>query len=176
MPAWSEVEVVGRLAPPDIDDVADRLREHLVAVDTANAQRLGVRFERAGAHPEQEPPLQQVVQHRGLRGDQDRVRVRQIGRAGAELDLPRVGDQARLEQHGVRDALGRVGDVLADVGLGVPQPVGKNDGLAVLLQDFRVVPVQAVDRHGEESELHGPPPARRVDTRLMPRDGIAHSA
>ena len=166
-------QVVGRLAPPDIDDVADRLREHLVAVDAANSQCLRVRFERAGADPEQEPSLQQVVQHRGLRGDQDRMGVRQIGRAGAELDLPRVGDQARLKQHGVRDALGRVGDVLSDVGLGVAQPVGKNDGLAVFLQNFRVVPVQAVDRHGEEPELHGPPPARRVDTRFMPRDSTA---
>ena len=83
-------QVVGRLAPPDVDDVADRFGEHLVAVGAANPQRLRVGFERAGAHPEQEPPLQQVVQHRGLRGDQDRVRVGQIGRAGAELDLPPI--------------------------------------------------------------------------------------
>ena len=166
-------QVVRRFAPPDIDDVADRFGEHLVAVDTPNSQRLRVRLERAGAHPEQESPLQQVVQHRGLRGDQDRMRVRQVGRAGAELDLPRVGNQARQKEHRVRDALGRIGDVLADVGLGVAQPVGKNDGLAVFLQDLRVVPVQAVDRHGEEPEFHGPPPARCVDTRFRPRDNTA---
>ena len=71
-------QVVGRFTPLDIDDVADRLREHLVAVDTENSECLRVRFERAGAHPEQETPLQQVVQHRGLRGVQNRVRVRQI--------------------------------------------------------------------------------------------------
>ena len=83
-------QVVRRLAPPDIDDVADRFREHLVAIDAANSERLRIGFERARADAEQEPPLQQVVQHRGLRGDQDRVRVRQIGRAGAELDLPPI--------------------------------------------------------------------------------------
>ena len=126
-----------------------------------------------GPDAEQEPSLQQVVQHRGLRGDQDRVGVRQVGRAGAELDLPRVGDQARQKQHGVRDALGRIGEVLADVGLGIAQPVGKYDGLAVFVQDLRVVPVEAVDRHGEESELHGTLAACRAHTRVRPRDSIA---
>ena len=57
--------------------------------------------------------------------------------------------------------------------LGVAQPVGKNDGLAVFAQDLRVVPVQAVDRHREEPELHGRPLARCVDIRFMLRDRIA---
>ena len=149
-------KIVGRLALPDGDDVADGLGEHLPPIEAADAERLRVRLEGAGADPEQEPALEEVVEHRGLCRDEDRVGVREIGRPRAELDVSGLGDEARLEEHRAGDVLGRVGQVLADVRLRIAQPVGEDDRLAVLLEGFRIVAVQPVHRHGEETELHGP--------------------
>ena len=53
--------------------MADGLHEHLVAVEAEDTQRLRVRFQCAGADAEQEPSLEQVVQHRRLGCDQDGV-------------------------------------------------------------------------------------------------------
>ena len=147
-------KVIGRLAAPDVEDVADGLGEHFIAVESADPERFRIGFERARADAEQKPSLQEMVQHGRLGRDEDGVGVGKVGGAGAELDLLRVGNQACLEKHRIRDALGRVGDMLADIGLRITEPVGQDNGLAVLLQNLGIVPVQPVDRHGEEAELH----------------------
>ena len=149
-----QVDIVGRLALPDRQDHVDRLGEDLVAVLVEDAERFGVGGERARADPEDEAALRQVIEHGGLAGDQDRVLLRQVGGAGGELDLGGGRDQGRQERHAVGDILAAVGQVLAHEGAAEAQFVGQDDGLAVLLERLRPVPVQRMHRHGEITQSH----------------------
>jgi hypothetical protein len=75
----------------------DRLEEDGVAVLLVVAEHLGVRHQPARADAEDEAALQQMIQHRHLRRDRCRVRVRHVHRTGAEHDLLGVVRQARQE-------------------------------------------------------------------------------
>jgi hypothetical protein len=66
-------------------------------------------------------------------------------------------DERGEEQQRVGDVLRLVGEVLADEGIVEAEPVGEDDGLAVLLQRFGVIPVQRMHRHHENSKLHRRP-------------------
>ena len=66
-------KVIWWLSLPDIQNVADGFGEHFVAVDAANAQRLGVRFKGARADAEQESAFQQVVHHGRLGRHKNRM-------------------------------------------------------------------------------------------------------
>ena len=77
-----------------------------------------------------------MIEHRRLHGDQHRMHVRKVRRAGRELDLLCFGDERGLEHHAVGDVLARVGEMLAHEGVMETEPVGKNDGLAILFQRF----------------------------------------
>ena len=147
-------DVIGRLALPDRQHLVDRLDEHRAAVLVEKLQRLGVGAQDAGADPHQEPALQQVVEHRRVRRDDDRVRMGQVDDRGAELDLRGHAHQRREEHHAVRDVLALVGQMLAAIALGKAQPVSQDEGLAILGQRVGIGPPLGVDRHGEESELH----------------------
>ncbi len=82
------------------------------------------------------------------------MRVRQIHRAGAELDaLGRVHERREKERAG-GDVLGLVGGVFAAIGLGEAELVGEHEGFAVLAERLAPVLVERMDRHGEEAELH----------------------
>ena len=147
-----KIDVVRRVALPDREDHVDRFGEQLVAVLVEHAERLGVRRQRAGADAEDEAPLREMVEHRGVRGDQRRVRVRKIGGAGGELDRFGVADQRGEEDEAVGDVLGFFGQVLADERVVETQPVGEDDRLAVFLQRLRRRAVRRVQRHGEVTE------------------------
>ncbi len=78
----------------------------------------------------------------------------EIGGAGRELDGLGVVDQRREEHHAVGDVLAGVGQMLADEGVVEAELVGEDDGLAVLAQRLRPVPVHRVHRHGEVAQPH----------------------
>ena len=147
-------QVVRRLTRPDIDDVIDGFDKHGIAVDAPDAERFGIGFKRARADAEDEPAFEQMIHHRCLRGDKNRVGMGQIGGAGAQFDLRGLCDQACLEQHRIGDAFGGVGHVFADIGFGIAQFIGQYDGLAVLFQALGIVLVQPVNRHCEKPDLH----------------------
>ena len=69
------------------------------------------------------------------------------------LMLLRDVGEARQEHDRVRDRLGDVGDVLADVGLREAEPVGEDDRVPVLLERLHVVALRRVHRHREVAEL-----------------------
>ena len=85
-------DVVGRLARPDFQHRIDRLDEHGIAVCVQVAERFGVGKKPARADAEDETAIKHVVQHGDLRCGCDRMRIRHVDRAGAELDgAGRVG-------------------------------------------------------------------------------------
>ena len=110
--------------------------------------------QRAGADAEDEAAAREVVEHRGVRGDQHRMHLRQVGRAGRELDRLRVADERREEQHAARDVLGLLGQVLADERVVKAEPVREDDRLAVLLQRLGGAALHGMERHGEVAEAH----------------------
>ena len=147
------LEVVGGVAGPDAEDEVDALGELLAPVGVEVAEHLPVGRQAAGADAEQEAAFEDVVEHRDLGRDRGRVAVRKVDRARAELDPLRDVGEARQEHGAVRDRLRDVRDVLADVGLREPEPVGQEDRVSVLLQRLHVVALRRVHRHGEVAEL-----------------------
>ena len=148
------LEVVRPVALPDLEHHVDRLEEDRVAVLLVVAEHLGVRHQPARADAHDEPPLEHVIEHRDLRRDVGRVRVRHVERAGAERDLRRGVRDAREEHHRGGDVLGEVGDVLADEGLLEAEAIGQQDRLAVLGQRLPGVATRRVQRHHEHAQLH----------------------
>jgi len=65
------------------------------------------------------------------------MRVRQVRRAGAELDRLRLAEQCGEEDETVGDVLLGIGEVLADEGVVEPQAIRQDDRLAILLQRLR---------------------------------------
>ncbi len=153
------LDVVGRLARPDRQHLVDRLDEHLLPVLVEDAERLGIGAQHAGADPHDETALEQVVDHRRVGGDDGGMAVRQVDHRGAELDLLGDAEQRRDEHHAVGDVLDFVGEVLAAIALGVAEPIGEDERLAVLLQRLGIVPALRVDRHGEKAKVHHRPAA-----------------
>ena len=149
-----KIDVVGRIALPDRQDHVDRLGEDLVAVLIENADRLGIRRERAGADAHDEAALRQMIEHRRVHRDHHRMHLREVGGAGRELDGLGVVNQRRQEQHAVGDVLAGVGQVLAHEGVMEAEPVGENDRLAVLAQRLRPIPADRVNRHREVAQPH----------------------
>ena len=60
------VQVVRPVALPDLEHHVDRLEEDRIAVLLVVPEHLGVRHQAARADPEDQPPLEQVVEHRDL--------------------------------------------------------------------------------------------------------------
>ena len=126
---------VDRRGPrPQRQDVLDRLREHGVAVDVEKAERLGIRAKHAGADPEDEAAFEQIVEHGRVRGHHDGMAVRQIDHRGPDFHLRGHAEQRGDEHHAVGNVLGRVGEVLAAIAFAVSEPVGENEGFAILLE------------------------------------------
>ena len=145
---------VRRLARPDLQHLVDAFEEHRVAVGVEIAEHLGVRQQPAGRDAEDEAPVEQMVEHRGIRRHRRRMIVRHVDRAGAELDAPGRLDQRADEHHARGDVLGAVGVVLADIAFGVAELVGEDERLAILAQRLAPVLLERMDRHGEEAEIH----------------------
>ena len=146
---------VDRRGPrPQRQDVLDRLREHGVAVDVEKAERLGIRAKHAGADPEDEAAFEQIVEHGRVRGHHDGMAVRQIDHRGPDFHLRGHAEQRGDEHHAVGNVLGRVGEVLAAVAFAVSEPVGENEGFAILLERFDIMPCRRMDRHREIAEFH----------------------
>ena len=152
------------LALPDRGDDVDGFGEHLVAVLVEDAERLGVRGQRARADAEDEAAVGEVVEHRGVRRDKHRVLLREVRGAGAELDLLGLGDQRGQEHQAVGDVLVAVGEVLADERVVEPEPVGEQHRLPVLAQRLRPVPAGGVQGHGEVAESHQVSQCRKEST------------
>src|SRR5262249_27868928 len=58
------------------------------------------------------------------------------------------------EHHAVGYILGGVSQVLAAISLRVAEPVGENEGFAVLLEGLDIAARRRMDRHREKAELH----------------------
>src|SRR5207244_11538804 len=113
------------------------------------------RGERSRADAEYEASLREVVEHRRLSGDHYRVRLREVGGPGRELDRLGLADQRREENEAVGDVLAAVGEVLADEGVVESEPVREDDRLAVLLQRLRRIAVRPMQRHRKVAQTHG---------------------
>ena len=159
------------LALPDGGDDVDGFGEHLIAVLVEDAERLGVRGQRARADAEDEAAVGEVVEHRGVRRDQHRVLLREVRGAGAELDLFGLGDQRRQEHQAVGDVLVAVGEVFADERVVEAETVGEQHRLPVLAERLRPVPAGGVQGHGEVAESHqvSPMPQRSTGQWRRPR-------
>src|SRR5712691_5532399 len=80
--------------------------------------------------------------------------MRQVDHRGTDLHL-RGDAQQRCDEHqAVGNVLGRVGEVLAAIAFGVSEPVGENEGFAILLERLDVASCRRMDRHREIAELH----------------------
>jgi hypothetical protein len=153
-PVARQIDVVGRVQLPQPRDDVDGLGEDLVAVLVQDAEQLGVRGQRTGAHAEDEPAAGEVVEHRAVDGHQGRVHVREVRRARAQPDLAGLGDQRGEEDQAVGDVLVPVGQVLADERVVETEAVGQDDGLPVLAQGLGPRPPLRVHRHGEVAQSH----------------------
>ena len=147
-------QVVGRLARPDVEHHVDAFDEHGVTVAAEIAEHLGIRHQPAGRDPEDEAPLQHVVEHRHLGRHAGGVRIRQVHGARAETDRSGLVGKARKEGDRRGDDLGMVGRVLAAIGLGKAQLLRQEERLAILSNALRDRLVQRVDRHGEKRQFH----------------------
>src|SRR6266700_1877700 len=99
--------------------------------------------------------------------------VGHVDRAGAELDVSGLADQRGDEDQRGGDALGRVGDVLADKTFGEAELVRDQGELAVLFEHLRVIAPGRVHRHDEEAELHGGTRYRRSEVRYQMSEFIS---
>src|SRR3546814_5381082 len=111
-------DIVRRLALPYLEDHVDRVLEYLESVLLQRAERLGIGHQGTRADTEDEAPAREVVHHRGMRGDQDRMHLRDVGRPRLQLDRLRPREQGRQEEprvgyvlHLVRDLPAAEGDI-----------------------------------------------------------------
>ena len=148
------LQIIRRLAGPDLKHLIDRFQEHRVPVRFEITEDLRVRQQPAGADTEDQAAIEHVVEHRNRGSNRSRMRVRHVDGAGAEFDLFRRGGEPGDEGNAGGDVLGLVGDVLADIGLGEAQFVRQQESFAVLLQGQPPILVERMDRHGKEPEIH----------------------
>ena len=147
-------DVVRRLGFPDLQDHVDALDEHRIAILAEGAEDLGVRHQPTRADAHDQAALGQMVEHRDLPGDRRRVRIGQVEGAGAELDIAGFRNQAGQENHRRGDALGGIGDMLADECLRKSESIGQDDRLTILLQGLGNVAAGWVHRHHEHAVFH----------------------
>ena len=126
------------------------------------AEDLGIGQQAAGADAEIQPAIEQMIEHRDLDRDGRGMAVRQVDRAGAEPHGLDAAGQAGEEHGAGGDVLRQVGDVLADIALAKAERVGEQERLLVLAQRFPPVAANRMDRHREDTELHGAPPFLNV--------------
>src|SRR5580704_1349098 len=134
--------------------MVDGLREHGATVGVELLHGLHVGAQNAGADAEQQAALEQVVDQRRLRRDQERMVERQIHHRGAELDLRGEAGKRGAEHQARRNVLGKVGEMLAAIAFAVAELVGEYESLAIFPQRLGVGTRQRVDGHDEEAELH----------------------
>ncbi len=147
-------QIVRRLAGPQCDDMIDRLGEHGVTIGIEQLQRFHVGAQHAGANAEHQAAFQQVVDHRCLGGDQERMAERQIRNRRAEPYLRREAGKRGDEGQAVGNVFGKIGQVLAAIALAKAQPVGEDKRLAVFTQRLCIIPRERMNGHDEETELH----------------------
>src|SRR5207302_7949040 len=81
------LKIVRRLAGPDIQNLIDRFEKHLVAIGIEVAEQFRVRQKSTGAYSENQSSLKHVIEHWHVSGDNGRMGVRHVNRAGTQLDL-----------------------------------------------------------------------------------------
>jgi len=144
-----KVNVVRWIALPDGQDHINGFGKQLVAVLVQDAQRFRVRRQGTRADAKNKTTFGQVVKHGRLRGNQGRVRMRQIAGARTQLDVLGFKNQRGQKQQAVGDVLGLVGQMLAHERVVKTQAVGINNGLPIFVQRFCSVPMQGMQGHGE---------------------------
>src|SRR5258708_13413716 len=127
VPVFS-LKIVRRLAGPDIQNLVDRFKKHLVAIAIESAEQCRVRQKSTGAYSENPTSLEHVIEHCHAGGDGGRMGVRHVNRAGTQLDLLGSGCDPRDERDARTDVLGSVRDVFADIALGAPHFVAYPQG------------------------------------------------
>ena len=149
------LNIIGRLAGPDLKHLIDRLQEHGIPVGIEIAEHFRVRQQAAGADAEDQASVEHMVEHRDRGCNRSRMRVRHVDGAGAKLDLSGRRREPGNESYAGSDVLGSVGNVLADISLGEPEFIGQQESLAILLERKPPILVDRMDRHRKEPKLHG---------------------
>src|SRR5258705_7619251 len=81
------LKILGRLGGPDIENLIDRFKKHLVAIGIEVAEQFRVREKSTGSYSENQTSLEHVIEHCHAGLDGGRMGVRHIDRAGTQLDL-----------------------------------------------------------------------------------------
>ena len=75
-----------------------------------------------------------MVEHRRVGRHEGGMEMRQVGRAGGQLDLLGGVDQRGLEEHRTCDVLRRIGKMLAHEGIIIAKFVTEDDRSTIFLQ------------------------------------------
>src|SRR5437899_12793169 len=108
------LKIVRRLAGPDIQNLIDRFEKHLVAIGIEVAEQFRVRQKSTGAYSENQSSLKHVIEHCHASGDNGRMGVRHVKRAGTQLDLLGGVCDAYDDRDVRRYVLYSVGNVFAE--------------------------------------------------------------
>ncbi len=144
------------LGAPQLQDDVERFACHLavlagIAVDIEHRP---VARQPARRHPEIEPALGEVVEHRDPVGELGRVMIGQKKAARGEADLLRFHQRLGDQQVGGGMRLPGRGMVLADPGLDKAQLVGPAQGLKIPAVTVEEWALRWVRRHCEQTVLH----------------------
>src|SRR3979490_1218574 len=86
VPVFS-LQIVGRLAGPDIQDLIDSLKKHFAAIGVEIAKQFRVRQKSAGTDPKNKPSVQHVIEHGDAGRESGWMGVLPIERAGSPANV-----------------------------------------------------------------------------------------
>ena len=109
-----------------------------------------------------EPAPGQMIQHGDTVGHFHRIVDRQQGYAGRQLDLAGQGQGFGDEQVGAGGVFPPLGDMLANPGFVIAQPVGGHQQVQIPVIGIGIGTVRRMQRHHKQSELHKETPLGRM--------------
>ena len=128
------LQIIGRLAAPDIEDLIDRLDEHGIAVGVEIAEDLRVGQQSARAYSKYEAAIEHMIEHGHGCRDRRRMAVRQVDRAGPKLDLLGRRCEPGNERDAGGDVFGLVGGMLPDIRFGKAELIRQQEGFPILAE------------------------------------------
>jgi len=148
-----------RTGPPGclhrFEHLIDRFFEHGIAirVEQFEAFRVGPRNPRTD--PEQEAPLEHLIDHRDIGRDHGRVAERQVMDAGAQFDALRLPGEPGDEHQRIGHGLGEIEDMLAAIGFAISKLIREHKDVAILVQRLCIIPILRVNGLREKAKFHG---------------------
>jgi len=126
-----------------------------LGIDTEQFEIAG---EAAGADAPVETTTRHLIELRDALREHQRIVIRQARHAGRQLHALRALERPRDEQIGARNVFPLRGEVLADPGFLVAEPVQQCQLLQIVVHRFRRIGARRVQRHREIPQSHRDPP------------------